>query len=100
MRSVGTNLIGRHDFDRVVLDDRVGEQLLAHRLDLLAAARRIGFGQLELDQLALAHLADPDKTECCQRIADRLALGSIRGPPAWRNQNPRLSSAMIRLKVR
>ena len=68
------NLGGGHGFDRIVLDDRVGEQLFAHRLDLFTGAGRIGFGKVELDQLALTHLVDPAKAECRQRIADCFAL--------------------------
>src|SRR6516225_8636562 len=57
-------LVGGHDLDRVFLNDRVGKELLAHRLDLLTDAGGIGFGKFELDQLALAHPVDPAKAEC------------------------------------
>src|SRR5947209_1056773 len=65
---------GSPDFDRVVFDDRVGEELLAHILD--PGARRSGVGvlKLQLDQLALTHFADAVEAEPFQGIADGLAL--------------------------
>ena len=47
------------DLDRVVLDHGVGEQLLAHLADARARPRRVALGQFQLDDLALADLADP-----------------------------------------
>src|SRR5262249_16194967 len=62
------------DFDSVILDDRVGEELLAHLLDAGAGGGRIGLGELQFDELALADLADIGKAEPLQRVADCLAL--------------------------
>src|SRR6516165_5168747 len=67
-------LLRRRYVDRVVLDHRIGEQFLAHRLDLFAGADRISFRKIELDQLALAHLSNPRESKTCERIADRLTL--------------------------
>ena len=64
----------RRDFDHVIFDHRVGEQLPAHRFDRCARAPRIGFGQLELDQLALPDFADAGKAQRRERVADCLAL--------------------------
>src|SRR3984957_3833670 len=60
--------------DRVVFDDRVGEQFSAHRLDLGLSRGAVRAVDLDLDQLALAHLADPGETQRGKRIADRLTL--------------------------
>src|SRR4029077_12216666 len=76
---------GSPDLDRVVLDDRVGEELPAHLLDPRSGGRRIGVGKVELDQFALADLADIGEAEPFQRIADRLAL---------RVEDPRLQADM------
>src|ERR1700681_409210 len=61
-------------FDRVVFDHRVGEQFLAHRLDFFARLRRVALVDLDLDQLALADLADAGKAQCGEGVADRLGL--------------------------
>src|SRR3546814_7226000 len=53
--------------DGVVLDHRVGEQLLAHGLDLGARLRWIALGELELDDLALAHVIHAGEAEGGQR---------------------------------
>src|SRR5204862_7374372 len=62
------------DFDRVILDDRVGEELLAHLLDPGPGGGRVGLGDLQFDQLALPDFADIGKAEPLQGIADRLPL--------------------------
>ena len=64
----------RRELDRIIFDHRVGEKLPAHRLDPLAGAGRVGFFELQFDQLALPHLADPGEPQSGKRIADRLAL--------------------------
>jgi len=56
------------DLDRIVLDDRGGEQLPAHFVDPRARQGGIGLGELQFDQLALADLADPRKSETLQRM--------------------------------
>ena len=62
------------DLDPVVLDDRVGEQLvgrlLEQRLGLLAVAAL----DLDVEHLALAHACDAVDAERFQRPFDRLAL--------------------------
>src|SRR4051794_615749 len=65
---------GSPDLDRVILDNRVGEELPAHFLDPGARGGRIGIGELEFDQLALTDFADIAESEPLQGVADRLAL--------------------------
>src|SRR5579864_8648879 len=62
------------DFDRVILDDRVGEELPAHVFDPGAPRCGIAVGQFEFDELPLADLADPVEPEPLQGVADRLPL--------------------------
>src|SRR3546814_6636638 len=57
--------------DPEILDHDVGEELPAHRLDIVVAD---AFGQVELDQLSGAHVVDSGETEAFQRVVDRLAL--------------------------
>src|SRR5262249_46543818 len=58
----------------IVLDHRIGEQPLAHFT--YGAFRRgaVGLGEVDLDVLALAHIADPGEAEIAERMRDRLAL--------------------------
>ncbi len=62
---------GSSPLDAEILDDRVGEQLAAHRLDV-----RIGraVGELELDQLAGPDVLNARKAEPFERMMDGLAL--------------------------
>jgi len=63
------------DLDRVALDDRVREQLLAHFPDaLLGFCLRQPVCELKLDRLAATYIADLGEAETAQRIANRLAL--------------------------
>src|SRR5699024_776479 len=62
------------DFDPVVFDDRVGEQALAHFGDAGAGNLRIGPGQVEVDDLALADPLDRAEAHGRERVPDRLAL--------------------------
>src|SRR5262245_26343822 len=60
--------------DRVVLDHRIREQLPG---EFLEQAARLGLGsrrELDLEQLALAHVLDRGVAELTARRADRLAL--------------------------
>jgi hypothetical protein len=57
--------------DAEILDHRIRQQLAAHRLDLRLADAGI---EVELDQLAGAHLVDAGKAEALQRMVDRLSL--------------------------
>ena len=58
----------------VVLDDGVGEQVLADLLDLLAGGRLAGLGQVDLDVLALPDVVDAGEAEARQSVLDGLAL--------------------------
>src|SRR5580700_338790 len=80
------------DFDRVILDHRIGQQLPAHILHSGARRGRVGLGQFELDQLALANLADSVEAEPLQGIADRLALG-VEHPRLQADMDARLHPA-------
>src|SRR5205085_1447942 len=57
--------------DPEILDHRVGEELPAHRLDILV---RDALGEVELDELAGADVVDAREAEAFQRMVDRLAL--------------------------
>ena len=59
----------------VFLDDSIGEQLFAHRLQVGLGLFRIAAGQFQVDHLALAHVADGAKAQAVQGMADGLALG-------------------------
>jgi hypothetical protein len=59
----------------VVLGDRVGEQLAAHRLGALAGVGlALRLERRSVDQPADVHLADAFEAERVERAADRLAL--------------------------
>src|SRR6185437_8658064 len=58
----------------VLLDDRVGQKLLAHGLELGLGLGGIVFRQFQVNHLALAHLADRGKAQAVQGMADGLAL--------------------------
>src|SRR3569832_97272 len=60
--------------DLVFLDHGVGEQLLAHRLQLIARLRLVGSGEFDVDHLALPHFADAAEAQPVQRMPDGLAL--------------------------
>src|SRR5260370_24802054 len=62
------------DLDRIILDDHIGEQLLAGEAEPLA--RRLGVGRVDLDveHLALANAFDAGDAERFQRALDPLAL--------------------------
>ena len=60
----------------VVLDHGVGEKLLAHALDFGARLGRVVLGQLDLDKLALAHIANRAEAERVQGVAMALPCGS------------------------
>src|SRR5206468_7217542 len=57
--------------DPEIFDDRVGQQLAAHILDLAVAG---AVGEVELDQLAGTDIVDARKAEAFERMVDRLAL--------------------------
>ena len=61
------------DLDVVALDQRVGEELLAHPLDLGSGRVRIGSVELEVDDAADARFADGE-AELAERRLHRLTL--------------------------
>ena len=63
-----------HDIDAEILDYGVGQQLPAHGLDLGFGLGGVGFGQLKLDELALADVGDAAEAERLKRVLDGLAL--------------------------
>ena len=71
-----------HPTDLVVLDERVGEQLLAHRREL----RRVL--DVELDQPPDVDVADAAEPERRQRPLDGLAL-RVEDPGLGPDQDPR-----------
>ena len=54
---------GLDEFNGVILDHRVGDEFLAHGLDLGLGFGAVGFGQFDLEILALAHAIDAGKTK-------------------------------------
>src|SRR5262245_7796570 len=87
-----TNLVSsRLELIGVILDDGVGEELLAHALDLRAGAAGIALGHLDLDIFALAHVANRAEAERVQRAGDGLAL-RIEYARLQRDGNARLHS--------
>ena len=68
--------VTRRRLDAVGLDHGIGQQLLAHRLDLGLGRGPVAAVEIELDQLGPADGADPVKAEAAQRPLDRLRLGS------------------------
>src|SRR3954470_13087898 len=62
------------DLNLVFLDDRIGQQLLAHGLEFGFGLVGIGFRKVQVDHLALTHLADRAEAQPVQSMADGLAL--------------------------
>src|SRR6185312_9285462 len=62
------------DLDAVAFDHGVGEELLAHLLQLGTGLAFAGGAQFELDHLALANFADALEAERAEGVADRIAL--------------------------
>ena len=58
----------------ILLDHRIGEQLFAHRLEVCFGTIGVAARQLQVDDLALAHLAHRVKAQAIQGMADGLAL--------------------------
>src|SRR4029077_3929661 len=61
--------------DGVVLDHCVGQELAAHLVEPGFRLGRVGFGELELDELALADVAHLGKAQPVEGMSDGLALG-------------------------
>jgi len=60
--------------DAEILDHHVGKQLPAHGFDLGLGLVGIGFGQFQLDELALADVLDAVEAQGAKRVLHRLAL--------------------------
>src|SRR5262245_6706024 len=63
------------ELERVVLDHGVGEEILAHALNLGAHLLLVSFRDVDLDVLALTHVVDARESERAERALDCLALG-------------------------
>src|SRR3990170_3547462 len=61
------SIASSHQFERVVLDHGVGEQVSAHALDLDARRRLARVCDLDLDVLALAYVVDAGEAERAER---------------------------------
>src|SRR5262249_9439178 len=66
--------LSRLELIGVVLDNGIGEELLAHPLDLGLGAFGIVLRHLDLDIFTLAHIANRAEAERVQRAGDGLAL--------------------------
>src|SRR6187431_1974232 len=62
------------DLDAVAFDDRVGQQLVAHGLDLRLGLGGVGFSQVELDGAPHPHAGDVGPAQAVQGGLDGLAL--------------------------
>jgi len=58
----------------IILDHRVGEEFVTHRLQSRFGTFRIGLGELDVENLALAHAGDAGEAERGERALDCLAL--------------------------
>src|SRR5688572_7031324 len=70
----GNRIPLRKDFDRVVLDHRVGEELFAHLPEALLGRAGIAVAELDVEHLALPYGADAGKAQRPERSLDGLAL--------------------------
>ncbi len=68
---VKANAAALAESDGVAFDDRIGQKLFAHFLNL-----RFGgaIGDVQFDDLAFADALDAFKSKCAKRMTDRLAL--------------------------
>src|SRR5689334_24968333 len=64
-----------HQIDRVVLDHRVRQQLGAHLIDFGLGLGLVAFLEVDLDELALAHVADRCEAERVEGVGDGASLG-------------------------
>src|SRR5688500_13406567 len=64
-----------HQIDRVVFNDRVRQQLGAHLIDFGLGFRLVAFLQVDLDELALADVADRCEAERVEGVGDGASLG-------------------------
>src|SRR5690606_31123472 len=62
------------DFDRVILDHGVRQQLFAHASDLRTSGFLVGSINNEVENLALPNAANPGKSEALQRSFNGLSL--------------------------
>src|SRR3972149_3582486 len=89
--------LSRLELIGVVLDDGVGEELLAHALHFGAGAFRIALGHLDLDIFTLAHIANRAEAERMERAGDRLAL-RVEHARLQRDGDARLHAPVFRLR--
>src|SRR3977135_1414411 len=66
--------ISVHDLDAIILDHRVGEQLLGRLLEGGFGAALVRGRDLDVEHLAMPHAGDADDAERLERALDRLAL--------------------------
>lgn len=62
------------NFDLETFNNRIGQQLAGHGVNLFLGLAGIGFGQLHFYNLAHAHLTHLGKAQIIQGVADSLAL--------------------------
>src|SRR5258708_4689453 len=73
----------------IILDHRIGEELVAHRLQRGFGLRGVSLGELDVENLALAHAGHAGETEGGERALDCLAL-RIEHARFERDGDPRL----------
>ena len=64
----------RH-LDGVIFDHQIGQQALAHGVDVGPGLGGVGFGQIDFQKLALADAIDPLKSQISEGVGDGFALG-------------------------
>ena len=82
---------------RIILDHRVGEELLAHRLE--PRLRVGGIGKLDVEDLALTHRIHAGEAERAERALDRQTL-RIENAVFQRDEDARLHAPLPDLWVR
>ena len=78
-----------HDLDAVVLDHRIGEQLVRRGFQRRLRFRFVSSCKLDIEHLALPHTGDAIDAQRLQRALDRLAL-RIEDAVLQRNRNASL----------
>ena len=82
----GTVRKGLLDFELVVLNYSVGEELFAHLFNILLGFGFIAVGQVDFDVLTLANCIDAGKTQRVESVFYRFALG-VKDPGFERYMN-------------
>src|SRR5258705_1579580 len=62
------------EVDRVILDHGIGQELLAHGVEIGLGLAAVGFLELDLDIFALADILDAGKAHDPQRMLDGASL--------------------------